>query len=555
MRLLVLTLFFSLAVPLFAESGQSTHIVVVHPAMFRSALQPWIEYRSSQGYTIHLLETYPETTEDEIHQAIREQAAENPLRTILLVGDVASPQKVSKKAKIETLPVPYVRARVVGEFGGEQHIASDSLYGDLDDDGLPDVAVGRFSVQSVAELNAIIDKTIGYENRKTPGPQLRRINLVAGVGGFSPILDGSIESAARHILSRTIPPEYEITLTQADIKSSYCPAPHQFRNETIARMNEGPLFWVYMGHGTHRTLDSVFWPDQPDHAFPIFEEGDARYVSCDNHLPIAVFLACSTGALDAAEDCVAEELHRRENGPVAVVASSGVTMPYGMCTLGIELIEEVFRPRPPERPLLLGDAILAAKRKSVLPQSASPKTQTATTERPVREMIDALAKMLDPTRDRLAEQRMDHVHLFQLFGDPLLRLPTPLTVRLDAPETAKPNTTISVHGVLPDSEAKAAGPRRAVVEIAVPKSRNTAASPKNRKFSPTQESASEFNTLYVQANRRVVSRAIADVSGREFSVEIPVPNLSNAEKGDYDLRVYYETPDSFGLGSRKIVVK
>jgi len=547
MRFLVLTFILLLTAPLFAGSGQSTHIVVVHPPMFRVALQPWVEHRSSQGYTIHLLETYPGTGINEIRQAIREQAAENPLRAILLVGDAYSSQ-----AKIETIPSPRVPARVVGQFGEEQDIASDSVYGDLDDDGLPEIAVGRFSVQSVAELDAIIRKTIRYENPKNPGPWLRRINLIAGVGGFSPILDGSIESAARYVYSRTIPPEYEITLTQADVKSPYCPALNRFRDETIARLNEGSLFWVYMGHGTRQALDSVHWPGRPNHSFPIFEAPDAQHVSCDRGLPIAVFLSCYTGELDAPHDCVAEELHRREAGPVAVFASSRVSMPYGMCVLGLELIEETFRPRPTDEPLLLGDVILTAKRNSVLRQTENLQTGQ---QRSVREMVDSLAKMLDPTRERLEEQRLDHVHLFHLFGDPLLRLPMPIPVKLDAPETAKPETTITVHGILPNSEKPSPGKRRAVVELAVPKSRNTVSAPKNRTFSLTEESVREFNTLYARANRRVVSRVIVDVSQREFSAELPIPNLPRAEKGEYDLRVYYETPDSFGLGSRTILIK
>jgi len=554
MRFLVLILILSLAAPLFSESGRSTHVIVVHPPMFRASLQPWIEHRSAQGYTIHLLETYSETGENEILHAIRELAAESPLRAILLVGDAYSP-----KAKIETIPSPLVRARV----GIEQDIASDSIYGDLDGDGLPDVAVGRFSVQSTCELDAIIRKTIRYENQKNPGPWLRRINLTAGVGGFSPILDGSIESAARYIYSRTIPPEYDITLTQADVKSPYCPAPSQFRSETIARLNEGSLFWVYMGHGHHRSLDSVFWPEQSGHApshAAIFDIGDAQYVSCKNGSPIAIFLACYTGALDAEEDCIAEELHRRETGPVAVFASSRVSMPYGMCVLGIEMIEETFRPGPVDQPLLLGDVILTAKRKSIQRQPESSRKQSLGQERSVRDMVDSLAKMLDPTRGRLEEQRLDHVHLFHLFGDPLLRLPTPLGVKLDAPETAKPNTTIAIHGLLPavtvpDGEKWASGQCRAVVELAVPKSRNTVFAPKNRVFSLTAESVREFNALYAQANQRVISRVIVNVSQQEFYAQLPIPNLLKTQKGDFDLRVYYETPDSFGLGSRTITVR
>ena len=533
---------------LLAGSVHAAHIAVVHPPLFRDSLQPWIQYRSEQGHTIHLLETNRETGEADILAAIRDLANENPLEAVLLVGDTYSPS-----LEIETVPSPRIPAKVIGEFGKEQDIASDTVYGDLDDDGLPDIAVGRFSVQSVAELDAMIRKTIQYENRDNPGPWLRRINFIAGVGGFSAILDGSIESAARFILSQTIPPEYDITLTQSDVKSPYCPAPNRFRNETIARLNEGSLFWVYMGHGTRQRLDDVFCPGQPDRVFPIFNNGDAQYVSCTRGLPIALLLCCYTGALDSDENCVAEELHRRENGPVAVFAASRTTMPYGMCTLGIELIEETFKPRISEEPLTLGNVILTAKRNSMQRKTAKISNGK---ERPVREVVDSLAKMLDPTANRLEEQRFDHVHLFQLFGDPLLRLPTPITVPLDVPETAKSNTTITVRGILPDDEKTANEKRRVVVELVVPKARNTVSTPKNRTFDLTEESVREFNTLYVEANQRVVSRIIVDVpTGNRFSAELPIPDFSRNEKGNYDIRVYYETANSYGLGSRTISVR
>ena len=153
-------------------------------------------------------------------------------------------------------------------------------------------------------------------------------------------------------------------------------------------MNEGCLFWVYLGHGSTRSLDHIHVPGGH---YPIMGCQQAAGLRCRSGSPIACFLACYTAAFDQPEDCLAEELLRSPGGPVAVVGGSRVTMPYAMAVMGTEMLDQCFVQHCPT----LGEAILRAKRKMVDP---ADKNQN-------RVMLDALATLLSPAPADLAAER------------------------------------------------------------------------------------------------------------------------------------------------------
>ena len=247
-------------------------------------------------------------------------------------------------------------------------------------------------------------------------------------------------------------------MTYASWQSPYCPHPRSFRDATMQRLNEGCLFWVYIGHGHYRTLDHLRCPEG-EHR--ILTAEDIAQLRCESGNPIAFFMACYTGAYDASQDCLAEEMLRTPGGPVAIFSGSRVTMPYAMAVMGTELLGQCFVHHVPT----LGEAIRNAKRamltetsatvskadKKLSQQSSKTSDTDASAEKTAvtRRTLDMLASFISPAPDELAAERREHVQMFNLFGDPLLGLHHGAQVDVQAPSGTTAGETFEISGSTP----------------------------------------------------------------------------------------------------------
>jgi hypothetical protein len=130
---------------------------------------------------------------------------------------------------------------------------------------------------------------------------------------------------------------------------------------------------------------------------------------------------------------------RDPEGPVAVLASSRVAMPYAMSVLARGMMHERFAGDDKT----LGELFLAAKRQ-----------MSAKVENPddTRKLMDTLARAMSPHRDELQAELDEHQALFHLLGDPLLRLPRHQPMQFAAPKEATPGETIEIAAELLPSD-------------------------------------------------------------------------------------------------------
>src|SRR5262245_6411219 len=304
--------------------------VVIAPREFAAALAPLVEHRQRQGHRLAYLANSGSSAE--IRAAIRKVAAGGGLKYVLIVGDADPAARVNPAIAARSVPAPMQPAAVNVKWGSEPQIASDNWYADLDSDHLPDVAVGRIPADTPAEVSRIVAKMLAYEKNNDFGPWRQRVNLIAGVGGFSPLVDTVIETATSKLLTSGIPATHDTRMTYGSWRSQYCPDPRLFHAMTVQRHNEGCLFWVYIGHGQATTLDQVSIPGE---RFNILNVDDCRELQAHaGAAPIALMLACYTAAFDQPRDCLAEQMLKADGGPVAVYGGSRVTMPYGMAVMG-----------------------------------------------------------------------------------------------------------------------------------------------------------------------------------------------------------------------------
>jgi len=604
--------------------------LVVAPPVFNDALQTWIKYRQRQGREIYLLplsaldengqndqgiQAAPVASPHEIKAKILKIANERPIEAILLVGDGA-PTLDAKFGWRDVTPAARVPALVLPVFGCEESLASDAYYADFDKDGVPDAPIGRIPAKTPDELSAYIAKVIRYEEASPVGNWTRKINVVAGpngldmnsfgaapkddadeypmFSGLSTLVDVIVEKMTRQLFSDYLPPEFALSLTQCNTQSAYCPYPPEFKQTFLERANEGALFFVYLGHGNVQSLDRL---ETSAKTYDLFEIEDVPEWNVPNAAPVALFFACYSGAFDATAPSLAEECALSRNGPVAALASSRLSAPYGLCVLGSSLLAATFDSYD-SKEKTLGEILLKAQRLAATPQKEENEEEELTIdfeeeadseaptleipaegENPVgpgeglarlnrrlerdletaekarqknasfRNALDQAAKIFDPTGSRLDDQIKDHIAEFNLLGDPLLRLKTPTRVSVNSDKIAYETRRLQISGEIPNAA------RDLIVQIEITPAdfRSATRNPKRSgAFVESAEAKAEYERAYEESNRFVVAASQTKTRNGKFSATIDMPvDYSGASV----VRIYASDGARFYVGSNRFMAR
>ncbi len=549
--------------------------LVVCSPVFEQALKPWITYRTGQGHVIQVVSNAG--NDNDIRAKIRGAAKSGKLKSVVLIGDATSTTAdplitnsvnrppVPQPAEAHLVPTHLLPTTVSRAWGSPPEMATDNWYADLDDDSAPDVAIGRLTADSPQELTGIINKIIAYEQNADFGPWRNRVNFVAGAGGFGMLADRFLERLARSVITLNVPTQYAATMTYACWQSPFCPDPRKLNTTVVDRMNEGCLFWVYLGHGSPSALKGT--AVSPDFRWnDIFKMSDLTKLKSSGAPSIAVFLACDTGAYDLARDCLAEELLRNPDGPVAVFSGSRYTMPYGMTVLGLGLMQGVFV----DRHATVGEVFLHAKRNLVLGSWPQPARATLLAiSRGFAALPQGLpvwawktwplqiARKIGTVPADFAQERIEHASLFNLFGDPLLRLHYPKDIQLDVARTviAGQPLDITIHSPI-EGECR--------VELLLPRDRQPLSLPERARFNGADRALSAYSAVYNQANdARVAGVTIQTTrpratpgdpaaTGAQATARLIVPaNLA----GRCHVRAVIAGKQAFALGAANIEVQ
>ncbi len=514
-----------LSLPGVEPAAEAPDVIVVAADDMLPPLKPWFAHRQAQGHVIgHLPNSL---SPDELRTALRRVAQRGKLKFVVLVGDAVADKNDDAAARARLVPTERIEAKVNVLWGSEPEIATDNTYADLDDDSLPDIAIGRLPADDPAELAQLVKKIIAYETSGDRGAWRQRINLIAGVGGFGALVDNVLEMSTRKFLCDGIPAAYTTNMTYGSWRSPYCPDPRRFHEATLDRMNEGCLFWVYIGHGQKTYLDRVQTPERHYH---ILAARDAEKCRCETGQPIAIFLACYTGAFDQVDDCLAEEFLRRDQGPVAVLSGSRVTMPYAMAVLGTNMMDEYFH----QKRATLGEVVLHAKRRLMADEANNPN----------RVLLDAIAQAISPRKDMLLEERREHLALFNLLGDPLLTLEHPQPLELTLPAKATAGDEIEISGIAP-----LAG--ECQVELICRRDQMKQSPVTRGKFDGDEEVLAKYHDVYTAANDRCWTSFVAPIQAGEFRTKLTIPPEC---RGFCHVRVTIQGQTKYGLGASNLYV-
>ena len=496
-----------------SSKGNRIDYLILTPEAFLKELRPLAEYRAGKGLKVGIvtLESIQEkwNTPLDFIRFAGETWTSPPPRFLLLVGDADQIPPLVRPSHYQTK-----------KFSNDSELATDHLYGVRSSGLKAEMAVGRFPADSKEEVSIMVSKTLQYEKELKPGVWQKKINFITGEAGFSPFIDKFIEAQFSKIVSESIPPPYDIELAYSKTSSLYCPYPPDFNENAIRLLNEGSLFYVYVGHGFRKGFDTITWKEKD---YPIFNLTHIPNVNIQSGSPIMFVIACSTAFFDAKSgDCVGEELFKQAHGPVAFLGGTRITQPYANALIGKAIISELFE----KKPTTLGEAFFTAKN-SLLEIDKSSLRKTA----------DQLAGLVQGTRN-LAPMRKDGILHYTLLGDPALEIRKPEeTVTLSCPSETRAGDKLNVTGTSPFAEGKI------TIQLDCLRDDFAETLPEIDEESPNfQETISE---RYRAANTKKITSVTMEFRDGKFAIALPIPSSLKARS--YYLKATVTSPEGTGV--------
>ena len=350
--------------PDVAATAGADYLIITHRD-FLTAAQRLADYRSTQGYITMVVAV--DTLYDAFNYGIYHPIAiKNFLRYAfanwdvipsyaVLIGDGHWDLRGYREDPSGPVYMPPYLAWVdpwQGEVDSANQIAN--LVGG-EGDPLPDLAIGRIPVESVPELDNVIDKIIAFE---TSGDQDWQRNLLF-VADNTPDSAGDFVASSERVIQDHLPAGYrpvriyqdDYSCTSASSTPTECAA---VRNAITSTLNiTGALFVNYTGHGSVGQ-----WSHEQ-----VLRTNQAELLTLDNgdRLPVFLEMTCLTGYWiypGSSTTSLAVELLRLENaGAVGTFSPTGLGVAQGHDVLNNGFFDAVFK----DGVQTLGWAAVAAK--------------------------------------------------------------------------------------------------------------------------------------------------------------------------------------------------
>jgi Peptidase family C25 len=332
----------SLVAPLDAD------VVYIAPAAFRQALAPLVARRQAQGHVVAVVDaqaiydawSFGQVEPGAIRAFLRYAAAtwRRAPAAVALVGDgTADPLGYTRHGDANLIP-PYLA--MVDLWVGET--ACETCYAQLDGDDplsdtLPDLVLGRLPVKSVAELQALVAKIIGYETAGGGMDWRSRAvfvadnyrdanNLPDGAGDFAAFADAG---------AATLPQGVEAQRLYYDPSPARPAQPWREPNaaaaytRTLELLNAGAGLVTYVGHSHQWQWAVTDATTQPSYLLGLYDADDLTNAG----RPFVLLeMTCLTAAFQTpaySGTTIDERLLLAPGGAVAVWGPTGLGVAHG----------------------------------------------------------------------------------------------------------------------------------------------------------------------------------------------------------------------------------
>lgn len=401
---------------------RATNYLIVAASSLAASAKRWVAYRQRTGHRVELLLT------GDVKGAPLRQGIRNHIAALYGARDSKRPFYVLLLGDAPRLLPAWTSRQSTAP------ITTDNPYADMDDDGIPDLALGRIPAMTDAEVDGIRAKVQRYESSYKVGPWNRRIHLFAAPGDYGGFVDALIEGVAADVLEQ-LSYDYDLQVLYGARGSPAAYPPHRFSDRVYELLNSGSLFTVYLGHGTEKGPQYGWWNGK---SYDIWKTQQLeRKLRMRNKTPVLLLVACDMGRF-AGVDGLGEKLLRHPQGPPAVIAATATSHPYPNTLLVRELGLLATHERVATTGLLLQRA----------------KSRMMRQRDPGRDVLEGLAALVstDKFREHL---RQTHLRMYVLLGDPALRIryvPHRAQLLVETP-TPRPGGQLTVTAHIPTPSA------------------------------------------------------------------------------------------------------
>lgn len=236
----------------------------------------------------------------------------------------------------------------------------DDYYSYLHTNGIPEVALGRWTVQSPEQAQIVADKILKYTSDPEWGLWKTRFTVVAddeyGEGG-QPSSWEQIHSTKSEELAEIYLPKFFNTekIYEVDFPVAIGPGGRQkplATEKLLAAIYKGSVFVNYFGHG-----NEIVW----SHENLFNDERDVPVVDCGDKQAIYVAMTCDWGWFDnALKQSMPENLLVLPgNGAIASIAATRPTVSDPNWDLAVEFYTHIYQDE--FNPVSIGEALFAGK--------------------------------------------------------------------------------------------------------------------------------------------------------------------------------------------------
>jgi hypothetical protein len=326
------------------KTNRADMLIITH-GDFAGSSNSLVDLRKSQGIQAMVVDV--ENVYDEFSfgqkqpQAIKDFLAytvgnwKKAPQFVLFVGDASfDPKNYMGLGESDFAPTKLIDTEIF-------QTASDDWFADFNNDGIPELYVGRLPGRSAGEISQIVSKIVAYDSIRRAGPVNKKVLLISDIN------DGFNFEASSMELRAGLPSGTNSSLILRSQNSD-----DKTHADILAAINSGQSVVNYLGHGSVGLIRGN-----------LLSNADAAAMTNENSLSLFVMMTCLNGLFDepTGESLAEAFLKANHGGAVAVWASAGICPPGSQTPMNQDLFNGLFKST---KPISLGEAVARAKASS-----------------------------------------------------------------------------------------------------------------------------------------------------------------------------------------------